>query len=150
MNQSGTTETVNLTSDTTGDADSNLSEWCDWSKISIPYLSPCSGIVYRVFVFAALVTSLIGVVLNIVSLLAFFKMTLNPPALFLMKCLAVYDTLNTACSNADGIPYLAWLLGFGHILFSTPYWYIDLPVYNIYRFAGSLSSWTVCVMTVQR
>ena len=97
------------------------------------------------------VVVILGIILNIVTLVAFKRIKLNAASLFLMKCLSVYDSLYlfglclTRLSH-----YFVWILGFGYIN-ATPYLYVDrISYYCLQRIAAPMSYWTAAVITVQR
>ncbi len=93
---------------------------------------------------------LVGLVLNILTLLALNKMKLNAESLFLMKCLGIYDSCLLLSWTFIGIvPYFAWILGFG-MLSTTVYAYVYLAAYCFFRTVGPMAWWIVCVLTVQR
>ena len=107
-----------------------------------------SWMVFRPLSFIIII---LGLSLNVVTLLAFKSIKLNAASLFLMKCLSVYDSLFLwGALLSHVVHYLAWILGFGYIN-ATPYLYVDrISYYCLQRIAAPMSYWTAAVITVQR
>ncbi len=116
-----------------------------------PFLHPCSGKTRLVAEGIGCIIILCGVTLNIFSFVIFGRMTMNAESLFLMKCLAIYDTCFLVGGFiAFGCEYLRWILGFGYDR-HTAYLYVDrLSYYCFFRMGASMSYWTIAILTVQR
>lgn len=120
------------------------------SLLPIVFTPPCSSFGEKLSSVVGTMIALIGLVLNGLSLLAFKQMSLNTVSLFLAKCLAVYDSIFLfSFLNEKGLVLLMKMLGFGNI-YNTAFEYWFWFMYVLYRIAGPLSFWTVCVITVQR
>lgn len=117
----------------------------------IPFLHPCDGFFQRVIRSVMAIIVLCGLSLNITSLVAFSKIKMNAESLFLMKCLAVYDTLYlVGAFFAYSCVYLLWELGFGYQSL-TAYLYVEkISEYTLQRVAAPMSYWIAAVLTVQR
>ncbi len=78
-------------------------------------------------------------------------MKMNTEFQFLMKCLSVYDFVSlSGALIAFGPEYFRWILGFGYDR-NTAYLYVErASYYGLYRLGGSMSFWTIAVLTVQR
>ncbi len=147
----------------------NLSVWCS-SYVSFPkYLDPCAGRLFCAENFtnpfkdpcdgtSQIITRgiggfiiVIGIVFNILSLIAFNRMRMNLDSLFLMKCLAVYDSMYLLGAFLSfGIEYLSWVFGYGYNK-QTAYLYVErISYYSLYRIGGTMSFWTVSILTVER
>lgn len=75
---------------------------------------------------------------------------MNAESAFLLKCLAVFDSLYICYPllvfGFDGLGHVG---GFRKML-STPFIYIYQIYYVVFRAVGPMASWTVCVLTAQR
>ena len=92
----------------------------------------------------------IGLILNILSLLALSKMKMNAQSLFLMKSLAWWDSIYLSSWIGMITPrYLAWLGGFEDLQY-TVYQYVFRVVYCFFRISVSMAFWLVCLLTADR
>ncbi len=142
----------NITIDNGTSVSHNTSQaefWCSHT-IPIPYTDPCSGFIVQTSSVVGAIICVAGLHLNGLSLLAFKQMSVNADFLFLAKCLAVYDSIFLfAYLNAESVICLTWMFGFGFIHnLAYEHWYRFM--YVLFRIAGPMSFWTVCVITVQR
>ncbi len=77
-------------------------------------------------------------------------MKMSPEILFLLKCLAVVDSVYIVSPFiTDVIPTMGVMLGFGNIAL-TGYIYLYQVAYCLYVAATPLTRWTVCLLTIQR
>ncbi len=116
-----------------------------------PFSDPCDG---KFRIIAQGVSSFLipcGIVMNSITFVVFGKMKMNEEFQFLMKSLAVYDSMTLfGTAFAFGPEYFRWILGFGYDR-NTAYLYIErASYYGLYRLGGSMSFWTIAVLTVQK
>ncbi len=146
----------------------DVSPWCE-NNFSIPSnIHPCAGRIFCLPSFevpfentcdatSQSFTRAIGFVnlsiisLNIVSLIVFNRMKMIPECLFLLKCLAVFDSLPLLGAFLTfAVEYYKWAFGYGYNRLSA-YIYVErISYYLLYRLCGALSYWLIPFLTIQR
>ncbi len=159
----------NVTTGHQGMSKKNLSVWCTnyvpfpdfldpcvsklfcLENFSNPFLDPCDGLSQILSRSTGFFIIVFGIVSNILSLIAFSYMKMNVNSLFLMKCLALYDSLYLVGSFLTfGIDFLGWAFGYGYQKQSV-YLYVErISYYFFFKICGSMSFWMIAVLTVER
>ncbi len=120
-------------------------------NFSNPFLDDCDGITRTASVGTGCFVLACGLILNVLCIIVLNRMNMNAEVLFLMKCLAVYDfLLLLGAFFTFEAEYFRWIFGFGYNK-HTAYLYVErVSYYCLYRLNGSMSFWTLAVLTVQR
>ncbi len=142
--------------------------WCA-NNFSIPgYLHPCAGNIFclptfevpfvnncdsvsQSFARSLGFLNFPAIFLHVISLIVFSKMKMIPECLFLLKCLAVFDSLYLLGAFLSFcVEYYKWAFGHGYNRLSA-YIYVERISYYLgYRLCGTLSYWMIPMLTVQR
>ncbi len=139
------------TSTTSQDGDGATDEnfRCSFN-VTVPFSDPCTGLSIQVGYGSGFFVASIGIAFNLVSFMSFNKMSLNKESLFLMKSLAVYDTLFLSTWIFLTFPrFMGWVIGTRDVQY-TVYYYFYQVVYCVYRTALSVAFWMVCLLTGHR
>lgn len=94
---------------------------------------------------------IMGITLNLASLMALRQMTVKPACKFLAACMVIYDSLYLLGAFFSYIfSYYIWSAGF-RLIESTAYLYVrTVSYYCLHRVAAPMSYWSAGILTIQR
>ncbi len=78
------------------------------------------------------------------------RLNANQETLFVLKCLAVFDSVAIAMPvfMTDLVTY-GFMLGYTHV-YNSPYIYVYHAAHAVFRITSPIAKWLVCVLTIQR